>query len=167
MTRVNRRIRARRPAQSDLTALQRLHLLHGLDLPPGAFESPEAGREAWERHAAALISEYIRERGLFRRPWAWWHYTAPEPRRCLADPEGMIISRGGFYFGMPGMFSRPPGPEAGPWFESTRAYLLRCGLPLTAEERRARRSAEEFPEGAYPGQEEQKNDRRKRGHEFA
>jgi len=83
-----RRRRARRAA--DLTGPQALELSVGphhrrKGYPPSAFESAADRRTAWFEcdQSKLLGAPYVG-----KRPWAWWHYEAGEPRdRTVPEAE--------------------------------------------------------------------------------
>ena len=75
----------------------------GLAAPPGAVPFDEdMARSDWKEYRAELMEEA----GPERRPWAWWAFEAPEPRRivewgapaCLyATPPGQPLVLGAIY----------------------------------------------------------------------
>lgn len=86
--------RRRQIRTDELTPEQRDELLD--DVWPwlvpesSVFESEAVRRKAWEAHREELLAEYIAE-NPGRRPFAWWHYTAPDgygrnrPVRTVSD----------------------------------------------------------------------------------
>jgi hypothetical protein len=105
--------------------------------PDGYFEAAYfAGaaevREAWADHGAAILADWIRARPG-TRPWAWWRFGAPEPRRCIVGEELLVTLTGDWYwrdhFGEPAFTqARPRGYEGLPEVEGQGAYLVRLGL---------------------------------------
>jgi hypothetical protein len=66
------------------------------------------------------------------RPWAWWEFDAPEPRRLLSgDPAGAMPERG-LWFGVPG-FYRSIEAHNTLVYENQADYLRRLGLLLPGE----------------------------------
>ncbi|MGE4194623.1 MAG: hypothetical protein AB7E51_14640 [Pseudodesulfovibrio sp.] len=98
---------------------------------PGKCLSME---EAWRHFGSHLLAEWIREHPG-TRPYGWWRFEAPEPRRRLGgegDPAYMGVT-----FGVPdGWCEGDFDPSDPPVYESQAAYLDRHGL-LTEAERRA------------------------------
>jgi hypothetical protein len=70
------------------------------------------------------------------RPWAWWKYEAPEPRRVLVGAEALRPKRapptgnlsGGQGFGVPAFVEAPPPGFVGvPIVEGQGTYLEHFG----------------------------------------
>jgi hypothetical protein len=114
------------------------HFRGGFGRWPGHPVRPldlDLAREAWGELREELLPAFIREHP-FSRPWAWWCFDAPEPRREAEDGDGADPCA----FGTPRWWaeyregtptaSLPPGQLC----ESQRAYLVRLGL-LTDHER--------------------------------
>ena len=87
----------------------------GLASPPGAVPFDEAlARSDWKEHRAELLAEC----GPGRRPWAWWAFSAPEPRQIVG-------------WGYPSeLYPTPPGQPLilGAMYETEADYLARLGL---------------------------------------
>jgi len=82
--------------------------------------------EIWSEIGAELIAEWIVKKPG-SRPWAWWLYNAPEPRRIVPNGEqrfSMTTSAERTRFGI---------RDEGTGFETERAYLERLGLLMDAE----------------------------------
>ena len=114
--------------------------LTGHDCLGQAFGTDEAARRtAWFEHGDELLADYIRE-NPGKRPWAWWRYEAPEPRRRLGGastsseeaPHCPDWARGSS-FGKPRVWAGDVCEENPPRFESEAVYLERLGL-LSDEE---------------------------------
>lgn len=140
-----RGIRRRAKARSEWTREQRQQLLTGFEHfgqgfgREGSIYRPfdlDLAREAWEELREELLSEFIRERP-FARPWAWWLFDAPEPRREAAEGEDNPDAEN--WLGSPAWWAnyreRPSADAlASHGCESFRAYLTRLRL-LTDSER--------------------------------
>src|SRR5262249_49105146 len=86
-------------------------------------------REAWEQLRERVLAEHIAEQPG-TRPWAWWQWDAPEPRRKLdPGPESSWPCR---WHGYPLVYG-PVRPED--QYEAEVDYLRRLGL-LTEDEKR-------------------------------
>lgn len=144
-----------RTSSPSLSPAERQQLLAGWSpwLTRKPADDPETWGDLWRRHRTALLRWWtadpgdqggsIRPSGPGTRPWAWWHFDAPEPRRILFRDEATqtcaeagIVPQGGFQFsfGIPVTYvdwsaARPPIIEA------EAVYLDRHDL-LTARERR-------------------------------
>lgn len=73
--------------------------------------------------------------GPGRRPWAWWVYSAPEPRRKIADGSQPRPAADAELMLEP--FWRiipPPARRDFHWFEGEPAYLDRLNLWLPGEQ---------------------------------
>lgn len=64
------------------------------------------------------------------RPWGWWEYESPQPRRLVAGDPAVIIDNGQFIFGRPRFYRTK---DHGCQFESQPDYLERLGLLLPGE----------------------------------
>jgi hypothetical protein len=85
------------------------------------FKTPQEEASAWRR----LRNKLIAQCALFNRPWAWWQYDAPEPRRRIDSAP----STGGGDFGMGG-----DGDCLD--YESIPVYLVRHPELLTPHEKK-------------------------------
>lgn len=137
-----RGIKRRAKAKMEWTREQRQQLLTGFEFfgqgfgRDGSERRPldlNLAREAWEELREELLPEFIASKP-FARPWAWWVFDAPEPRREAVD--GGSGDDAEAWLGSPawwaGFHETPPGPSRG--CESFREYLARLDL-LTLEER--------------------------------
>lgn len=140
------------------------HLLVGHSwFPAEAYGEPDrfdavAAEAAWRAHRADLLAYWAQDPAVWKRtsradfdtpepggpgtrPWVWWRFEAPEPRRILKwwhwDREGKVEIEGPSaivsgdwrtYFGRYPSYIGCLGPE----YETERAYLERLGL-LRAE----------------------------------
>lgn len=117
-------------------------LLDGIYPPLGSPELFEAwqlrfnrngcARDLWNRIRSQALPAFIRK-NPGRRPWAWWKFDSPEPRRAIgADGQPIRIEwqRGSIYFF--GMHRSSRYSQ----FESEATYLKRHGLLSEAEEKR-------------------------------
>lgn len=90
--------------QDRLSPEQYLELLLGPKGEASAFDSEESRLAAWRTHAPGVVS--MVDPGS--RPWAWWHYDAPEPlgpreteldylarRGLLSEAEHQCLEREG------------------------------------------------------------------------
>lgn len=135
-----------------LTGDQRDYLLEGASLngpddcrwPDGSvrpFSDEAAMKAAWFEHRAALMEHC----GPGRRPWAWWRFVAPEPRRQLAGPPplprpnyaGSTFSQAcsladRYSFGIPSLWPRLEDYNRAV-FESELGFLRRLDLLLPGE----------------------------------
>jgi hypothetical protein len=96
--------------------------------------------DLWAAHAEDLIARWAEDHPG-RRPWGWWRYAAPGPRRQLAGsgrpaPEPAWREHGG----LPALLDLDPDDP--PVFESEPAALRRLDV-FTREEAR-RLTAEAF-----------------------
>lgn len=121
------------------------------------FPSDEQLVEYWEKMREEILAEYISQHPG-TRPWAWWHFEAPEPRRMVGDPKEVGLEpddsppdrsyKWKLYFGMPRNFrfltkcivsgfglNSENDARFESLFETQAAYLERLGL-LMPEERR-------------------------------
>lgn len=90
------------------------------------FLIADVARELWRDHRDAILQAWIRH-SPGCRPWPFWRFDAPEPRRKLSGKGEPVWS--GLAWGIP----------AGPWeggrprFETQAAFLERHGLMLDGE----------------------------------
>ncbi len=101
-------------------------------------------RGIWQRARPALLVRFVAQRPG-TRPFAWWAFDAPEPRRKLGG-SGQTWSELGCYkpefvFGIEELDPRTINRRDLPRYESQPAYLKRLGLLVPGEERRLARSA--------------------------
>jgi hypothetical protein len=128
------RTRRAQPRRVDETSERtRAHLLEGHDLvildPDARALDDDELAEAWGHLRDELMSEHVAAHPG-TRPYGWWAFDAPEPRRQLtAGPEP--LPERGMYFGKPRCYRGVP-PEG--MYESETTYLARLGL-LTEQER--------------------------------
>lgn len=124
-----RRLQRQRPDIVSPRTIQRLESGHDFDaLFDGPDLTEEELREAWEQLRETILADFI-AKNPGRRPWAWWEYDAPEPRRQIAPgPKPVGDDR---WFGMPRCYRGVPPPEM---YESEADYLDRLEL-LTDQER--------------------------------
>lgn len=128
--------RTRKHRRNELSGDELMELMIG---PAGAtssaFESPFARRDAWLEHCDDLMGET----NAGTRPWGWWEFEAPEPRRVcstrvLSEPTtgqpATIVSGDGFV-------SRVRHDGVVEDRETREQYLLRLGL-LSKSERALR-----------------------------
>jgi hypothetical protein len=77
------------------------------------------------------------------RPWAWWRFEAPEPRRRVGgqgEQQAGIHDEGAF--GLPGYWNEETlDADDPPVFESEASYLERHGLLTTSERGRLKADA--------------------------
>jgi hypothetical protein len=104
----------------------------------------------WKQHGADILDVWIVEHPG-TRPWAWWRWTASEPRRVLDGVERIVeyswIWRE-YRNGVPGLRRGDPD-RAACLVESQAAYLLRLGL-LAPGEKSALTPADFAPEPVKP-----------------
>jgi hypothetical protein len=132
-----RRLQSRRDdVRSERTEIR---LLDGHDFPfmdpinPDAPEMTEDElRAAWEDLRDELLPAFIAQHPG-QRPWAWWAFEAPEPRRRIG-PGPEPVGEEEMWLGMPRLYRGLP-PSLG-MYESEADYLRRLDL-LTAAEARA------------------------------
>ena len=131
----------RRQRQGQLTVAVERRLLTGHWFPMGSEGFPEPSESElealWETHRDTLMRKwfagYEGEGGAFTRPWAWWAFDAPEPRRLLSgtcEPADKSL-----WFGVPAAW----GKTVKPVWESERGYLRRKNLLTNTEIESARR----------------------------
>jgi hypothetical protein len=107
----------------------REHLLTGQDwsVLDGPLLDDGALRLAWEQLRDELLAEHVAEHPG-SRPWAWWRWDAPEPRRQVRpgpEPIGPPT-----WYGMPARYRGIPPDDM---YESERAYLTRLNLLRAGE----------------------------------
>jgi hypothetical protein len=123
-------------------------------------------QDVWAEHAAAVVRHFIK-RDPGRRPYRWWQYSAPEPRRRLGgigsglhecSAYALVLAygvpafwrRAGDFMGSIEIEKWPPiDPANPPTFESESAYLARHKLFLPGERKRLRK-ADFLPEKIEP-----------------
>jgi hypothetical protein len=68
------------------------------------FDGPELTDEelaaAWEELGEEITAAFVREHPC-RRPWGWWRYSAPEPRRKIRDDAPVDLQHAELYAGVP------------------------------------------------------------------
>lgn len=141
-----RGVRRKAKPRAEWSREQRRQLVTGFEHFGGGFgrwlDSPtrpldlDLARQAWEELGPEILDEFIREHP-HQRPWAWWCFDAPEPRREAKDgddPDPVLV-------GTPGWWVKHREPRSSArslppphLCESQRAYLTRLGL-LTDHER--------------------------------
>ena len=144
MPRVRRRAKRRKAGYTDRHLA---HLLKGHGFfddfghdGPNSRCDWGAMRQAWEELRDDLLPAWIAE-NPGTRPYAWWAFDAPEPRRCLSGPGRSILREPDapswakrLSFGVPFVLSGEDFKNPSE-YESESAYLRRLGL-MTDEERR-------------------------------
>lgn len=151
MPRVSRRI-IRTKARHDYGEEHLLALQTGHDYFH-AFPTPEDRRTAWEDLRDEIMGEWI-QKHPGTRPWGWWQFEAPEPRRRVDGkphpfknperetkvaawrevcPEVAAREAHKLFYGKPAVLIVPDDFAAA--YEDELAYLRRLKL-LTADERR-------------------------------
>src|SRR5262245_18508338 len=107
----------------------------------------------WSEFGDQVLEEWI-EAEPGTRPWAWWKWTAPGPRRVIRDDHLLATINGpgawGWrwreYYGRPALRQvRPVGYVGLPLVESEASFLDRNGF-LTADERARLTPADFEPE---------------------
>jgi hypothetical protein len=139
-------------AKTEWTQLHVTALLRGFDCfhvfgHDDDAETIERMSHAWEQLADVILPEFIAEHPG-RRPWAWWRFDAPAPRRLLVKPEdtGWHPMGEATSFGRHQLFQPITGhdmpygifPPISDMYEPEHEYLRRHRL-LTPEEREALR----------------------------
>jgi len=69
------------------------------------------------------------------RPWGWWQFEAPEPRRLLSGNPGFILKGEDYFFGLPRLYTSA-ADHTTLTFESQPEYLERLNLLLPGEKRK-------------------------------
>ena len=126
MGRLNRRSRRRTysgPPATVAEFLQFGNLL--LDGDP----VPEDPAEEWSTWREMILEEWAAARPG-SRPWAWWAFEAPGPRRQVGPGPRSIGPQ--LWFGVPRFLEAPPAVGQ---YETERGYLKRHLLFLPGEER--------------------------------
>lgn len=144
-----------RTSSPSLDPARRQQLLTGFSpwLSTGPAEDPDSWQQLWRRHWAELLSWWTQDPadhegpgspgGPGTRPWGWWEYDAPEPRRILDRHEATrtcaeagIVPQSGFQFafGIPTTYVKW-SPTRPPIIEAEAVYLDRHDL-LTDRERK-------------------------------
>lgn len=110
----------------------------------GSEAALAAMAEAWELLGDCIMPQFV-EANPGRRPWAWWRFDAPEPRRQLLSSEqtGWRAIGDATWFGRPHLYEvcdchdkREGFPPLESMYETEADYLARHGL-LSDEEREA------------------------------
>lgn len=99
--------------------LKLYELLTGFDHFGLGFSDLAEARAAWDLVREPFLAGHV-ERRPGTRPWAWWAFEAPEPRRMLEGSPGRISPVAETWFGMPTAHACE--------YESERAYLWRLEL---------------------------------------
>jgi hypothetical protein len=120
---------------------------------------PNGPEQFWRQNERAVI-EHFAVRSPGRRPWAWWKFSAPEPRRRLGGRGTPLCEFTAYapelHFGIPAFWRRANDfcdllklderrwpaidPDDPPIYESEATYLKRLRLLLPGEARRLRRA---------------------------
>jgi hypothetical protein len=145
----------------DLAGWLNITLVFNLD--DKGVVAPPTGKttsELWAQFGADVLAWWIKE-NPGTRPWCWWKFAAPEPRRRVGGVGVTNREACGFDvyiadYGLPDsenwMMSAPflPQSESGfpvfdptnpPLFESQASYLMRLALFESGEEKRLKRNA--------------------------
>lgn len=91
------------------------------------FEDIEHMRQCWEENR----KRFLEQAEPFKRPWGWWEFDAPEPRR--REPVLYGFGSAGWSYYPPettGLYEPKPTERE----ESDREYLMRHRHLLTATE---------------------------------
>lgn len=98
-----------------------------------------AKREAWELLGDEILAAWVEDKPL-TRPWAWWKFTAPEPRQRIDggvhphdDPRRPVGFPKQLEWGIPRNVALVPGDTKAK-YETEREYLERLDL-LTDHEK--------------------------------
>jgi hypothetical protein len=128
MPRVRRRAIDRREEWDCERTRERFEHGDDFEMIDGPFLGDDELAEAWEDLRDELVAEHIaQEPGT--RPWAWWRWEAPEPRRQIsAGPEPVLDH--GLWFGKPRCYRGVPPSNM---FESEADFLDRLNLLTSAE----------------------------------
>ncbi len=129
-----------------------------LEIFLGEFPNDEQLKDYWERMGEDILGGHILQHPC-TRPWAWWHFDAPEPRRMVGDPQDVGLEphdvrfparryKWKLYFGMPhgfrilgtcvvSGFGLKPDDDARfeSLFEKQAVFLERLGLMMPEERR--------------------------------
>ena len=134
MVRIHRRAVIRK---TDFTRQRRLHLEHGFDFVGlGYGDDLDEMASDWETHRRTIMRDWLKHRPL-TRPWGWWRWDAPEPRRCWKNGTPTTY-RGELHKGCPRMLD---ATNRDIQWETEAMYLERLGLVTASEARAARRLA--------------------------
>lgn len=117
---------------------------------PNVHFDPDRGKRLWELAREAMVEAWAAKHPG-TRPWAWWRWDAPEPRRRvggtgtpahevlahlpwhqLGIPVSWITPREVEFYGT-GFHGVAVDPDDPPAFESQGEYLKRHGLLLDGE----------------------------------
>lgn len=125
----NRTRRRQNRRLGPLSPRTRERLLSGCDFEflAGDPLDLDALREVYHANRAELIADHVAAAPR-SRPWAWWRWDSPEPRRELRTGAA-AIGRNRSY----GIPDHHDGPPARGQYETEAEYLSRLGL-LTPEE---------------------------------
>jgi hypothetical protein len=107
----------------------REHLLSGHDwsfLDGPALDDDDLAA-AWDMLAEELLAEHIAERPG-SRPWGWWRWSAPSPRRQIRPGPATVGEA--VWFGRPAIYKGIPPADM---FEDERSYLARLNLLRAGE----------------------------------
>lgn len=110
--------------------LRLLHLLDGHDHFGDIYRDPSEAKLLWEGVRSRFLEEHIR-RVPGTRPWAWWEWDSPEPRRILQGNADSVLSEAGSWMGAPATGNLV--------VESQAAYLRRHRLLAPSERKGTRR----------------------------
>ena len=132
----------RSKAQPEIPEYHRRYLIDGdqnafLREPAAFFLRLGDHRAAWERIRSELTAEY-RRKHPGRRPWAWWAFDAPGPRRQIGGTGKTILAKGPHF--PPVHFGIPRIVKGQAEFETETEFLKRHGL-LTKTEQKALKKA--------------------------
>jgi hypothetical protein len=125
----NRRPREarRRPDAYSERTVEKLLSGHDWEVLAGE-ELTEAGlHDAWRELREELLDAWIAEHPG-SRPWAWWRWDSPEPRRQVRPGPATVGPP--TWFGRPAIYKSCPPSDM---YEDERAYLSRLGLLLPGE----------------------------------
>jgi hypothetical protein len=133
---------------------KRTQLLTGCDFFNDGYaygDNPDAEtlkrmRADWKRHRAELIAEHLApvyhdpdtgepkygsDAGPGTRPWGWWAFEAPEPRRLISGRCTPLTDR--LHEGIPALYNFDSANP--PEWECQADYLERLGLLTDSEKR--------------------------------
>lgn len=74
-------------------------------------------RRHWQEHGEEIMAAWLARHGAASRPWAWWQFESPEPRRVLGNDRYVGV---GYVPGRPRVI--------GAVYESEADALRRMGL---------------------------------------
>jgi hypothetical protein len=110
---------------------------HRCGVARGSGDGSRSSSALWPPCAAAVVAAHA-ARFPGTRPWGWWEWTAPEPRKLLHGAHGcpardrVIAERQGrLYYGAPGVYCCPQCWQE--VYESQTRYLRRVALLLPEE----------------------------------